>query len=130
MKAVKVVCGVIWKGDKVFIARRKPEKMLGGYWEFPGGKIEDDEEPEKALIRELKEELGMDVLIGKYIGQNIHQYEHLTIDLIAYECKFISATFNLTDHDEWGFVRPKDLQKLRLAPADKFLLMKTQYNNL
>lgn len=118
MKVVRVVCGIIWKDGHVFIARRKPEKSMGGYWEFPGGKIEANENPDEALLRELKEKLGMEVVIKKYFGSNLHRYENFTIELIAYECDFISATFNLTDHDEWRFVNPKEFDNFKIAPAD------------
>jgi len=122
MKIVKVVCGIIWQDGKVFIARRKPEKSLGGYWEFPGGKIEEGEEVQKALIRELHEELGMEVQIKNYFGTNVHHYENFTIELIAYECVFISASFILKDHDEFVFVNPKDLVNYTLAPADLYFV--------
>ncbi|MBL7912255.1 MAG: (deoxy)nucleoside triphosphate pyrophosphohydrolase [Bacteroidia bacterium] len=122
MKTVKVVCGIIQKDGKIFIARRKPEKSMGGYWEFPGGKIEKSEDEEQALKRELKEELGMAVLVGKRIGQNTHKYETITIELIAYECEFISASFQLTDHDEYNFVNPENLINFNIAPADMFFL--------
>jgi 8-oxo-dGTP diphosphatase len=91
---------------------------LGGYWEFPGGKIEEGEDAETALTRELKEELGMEVQVKKYFGQNIHQYENFQIELVAYECDFVKASFKLTDHDEYKFVEPKELVQIKLAPAD------------
>lgn len=122
MKTIKVVCGVIWQDDKVFIAKRKPEKSLGGYWEFPGGKIEENELPELALERELEEELGMVVKVLDYIGQNIHQYENIAIELIAYKCEFISASFQLIDHDEFQFVNPAELNSIKMAQADTFLI--------
>jgi 8-oxo-dGTP diphosphatase len=117
-KVVKVVCGIIWKDDKVFIARRKPDKSLGGYWEFPGGKLEKNETPETALIRELNEEFGMNVTISKYLGNNIHVYNSFTIDLLAYECEFQNATFQLIDHDQYMFIGENELLEIRLAPAD------------
>ena len=122
MKIVKVVCGIIWSDGKIFIAKRKSDKSQGGFWEFPGGKIENNEDPEIALTRELNEELGMQVRVVKYFGKNIHHYETLSIELIAYECQFISASFNLTDHDEYCFVSSKDLINYKIAPADLFIL--------
>jgi len=118
MKTIKVACGIIWKEGKVFIARRKPEKSMGGYWEFPGGKIEEGENPEEALARELKEELGMLVNVTRFFGSNTHAYEKFTIELIAYECTFIEASFLLTDHDDWKFITPSALSDEKLAPAD------------
>jgi len=122
MKPIEVVCGVIWKENRIFIARKKPEKSLGGYWEFPGGKVELGENPKHALERELKEEIGMDVLIGDLMGQNVHFYNEITINLIAYKCEFVTATFQLIDHDEYDFVPPSELVKFNIAPADLFIL--------
>jgi len=118
MKTVKVVCGIIWKDGKIFIARRKPEKSMGGYWEFPGGKIEQGEDPKEALARELKEELGMEVKVLNHFGSNLHQYESFSIELIAYICEFVNATFELTDHVEWKFITHVELSQYKLAPAD------------
>jgi len=118
MRIIKVVCGIIWKDGKVFIARRKPEKSMGGYWEFPGGKIEEGEDAEKALLRELKEELGMEVKVIKYFGTNLHHYEKFTIELISYVCEFVQASFVLTDHDIWEFVSHTEIANFNIAPAD------------
>ena len=122
MTPIKVVCGIIWKEGKVFITKRKPEKSLGGFWEFPGGKLETDENPESALIRELEEEIGMQVKILNFFSSKIHHYETFSIELIAYECDFIHASFRLTDHDESEFVNPKDLTNYKIAPADLFIV--------
>lgn len=122
MKPVKVVCGIIWKEGKVFIARRKPGKSLAGFWEFPGGKLEEGEEPEPALVRELEEELGMKVKILEFFGSKTHNYESFSIELIAYNCEFISASYNLTDHDETAFVTSKSLTNYTMAPADLFIV--------
>jgi 8-oxo-dGTP diphosphatase len=129
--AIKVVCGIIWQGDKIFIARRRPEKSLGGYWEFPGGKIEEGEEPEIALVRELKEELGMEVNVINYFGSSIHHYETISIELVAYICAFKQASFHLIDHDLFEFVSYRDISKYTMAPADLPLvkLMQLQIEN-
>lgn len=124
MKAVKVVCGIIWKEGQVLIARRNPEKSLGGYWEFPGGKIEPNEDAESALIRELKEELGMTLSNLRYYDVYIHQYNSITIELLAYECDFANATFELIDHDEVAFVNPEQLLKHKISPADVYFVKK------
>lgn len=122
MKSIKVVCGIIWKDGQVLIARRKPEKSLGGYWEFPGGKLEAGEDAEAALIRELKEEMGMTLNNLRYYGSHIHQYDSFSIELLAYECDFVNATFELTDHDEIAFIVPKELADYKFAPADVYFV--------
>jgi 8-oxo-dGTP diphosphatase len=124
MTPVKVVCGIICKEDQVFIARRKSGKTLEGFWEFPGGKLEKDEAPEAALVRELLEELGMQVSVIDYFGSSVYDYDTFSIELIAYNCKFISASYLLTDHDEFVFVKPAELSNYKIAPADLFIVKK------
>lgn len=124
MKSIKVVCGIIWKDGKVLIARRKPEKSLGGYWEFPGGKLEENESAEVALVRELKEEMGMVLENIHYYDANFHQYDSFKIELIAYNCDFVSASFQLTDHDDFQFVLPNQLAEYKMAPADVYFINK------
>lgn len=118
MDLIKVVCGVIYKDGKIFICRRKPEKSLGGYWEFPGGKVENNEQPKDSLKRELREELHMKVEVEDYLMTNVHIYDNFTIELIAYRCSFIRSTFKLTDHDRFEWVFPEELQNWKFAPAD------------
>ncbi len=118
MKTIKVVCGVIWQEGKIFVARRKPEKSMGGYWEFPGGKIEEGESPEQALERELKEELGMQVAVEDYFCTNLHSYESFAVELIAYKVRFISSSYTLMDHDAYEWKFPKELVEYKWAPAD------------
>ena len=118
MDIIKVVCGIIFNDNKVFICRRKQEKSLGGFWEFPGGKVEKGEQCEVSLSRELLEELGMKVEVKEHYKTIIHTYENYTIELIAYKCIFFQATFQLTDHDSFEWVTVKDLDNWNLAPAD------------
>lgn len=120
----KVVCGIIYKGDKIFLCRRNPDKQLGGYWEFPGGKIESNEKPEQALKRELNEEISMSVKTLSYFTTVIHEYEKLTIELIAYKCEFIEGEFELTDHDKYEWLDLKQMIDKKLAPADVPILQR------
>ncbi|WP_109852844.1 (deoxy)nucleoside triphosphate pyrophosphohydrolase [Aquimarina sp. AU58] len=118
MDTIKVVCGIIYNDNKILICRRKPEKSLGGYWEFPGGKVEENESNEESLIRELKEELEMEVNIESFFKSSEHTYENFTIELIAYICNFVSSSFKLTDHDRYEWIEPNELLDWKLAPAD------------
>jgi 8-oxo-dGTP diphosphatase len=132
MGIIKVVCGIIYENDKVFICRRKKEKSLGGFWEFPGGKIEDGEKYTDSLKRELNEELKMDVNIIEYFDTSLHHYEGFSIELIAYKCELIMWNNYLSDHDLFDWVNPNKLTKWNLAPADIPLAekIKKAYNNL
>jgi len=118
MDTVRVVCGIIFKEDTILLCRKKAEKSLGGYWEFPGGKVEPDESERDALVRELYEELSIEVEIHEYFKTSIHTYDHIEIELIAYCCKFIKSDLILIDHDAFQWVAKTELLSFNLAPAD------------
>lgn len=118
MKTIKVVCGIIEKDGLIFIARRKEGKSLAGFWEFPGGKVEETETEPEALERELFEELGMKVEVHELVGQNRHDYAEIKINLIAYRCAFKEANYVLWDHDQYLWERKENLLTYNMAPAD------------
>jgi 8-oxo-dGTP diphosphatase len=116
---ITVLCGIIVNSeDEIFIARRNPGKSLAGRWEFPGGKLEEGESEAECLKRELLEELGMQVEVGERLGENVHDYPTFSIRLIAYRCQFISASYQLSDHDEYAWVEKGELPIYDLAEAD------------
>ncbi|WP_333888144.1 (deoxy)nucleoside triphosphate pyrophosphohydrolase [Sphingobacterium siyangense] len=118
MNIIKVVCGIIFKDDLVLICRRKPEKSLGGYWEFPGGKIEDSESYEESLLRELIEELNLKVEIKEHFFDTVHHYDDGAIELISFICETSGTVVESTDHDLVEWVKVSDLLNWKLAPAD------------
>ncbi|QZY54929.1 8-oxo-dGTP diphosphatase MutT [Crassaminicella profunda] len=116
---IHVVAGIlINEKEEILIAKRKEEKHLGGYWEFPGGKIEAGETPEQSLIRELKEEMHIEIKIKNYFGENVYEYQRGMIKLIAYTCEIVKGKIILTDHSEYKWVKKEDLNQYELAPAD------------
>lgn len=118
MAITKVLCGLILKDNQILICRRKPEKSLGGYWEFPGGKLEDNETYEECLARELQEELGLMVIFGDHFKTVIHHYDQKAIELISYICETEYSEIKLVDHDKIEWIAIEDLLKWELAPAD------------
>lgn len=115
---ISVAAAIIFKDNQVLIAKRAAHKPLAGYWEFPGGKIEAGEIPEQCLIRELAEELQINVKVNDHLMDHIHNYGDFIIELRAYTCSFIAGQLTLTDHDEVLWVDLNELLSYQLAPAD------------
>jgi A/G-specific adenine glycosylase len=84
----EVAVGIIWKGARVYVQRRAEEGLLGGLWEFPGGKREKGETYEACLRREIREETGFAVGVGPYLTTVKHRYSHFSVELHAYHCIF------------------------------------------
>lgn len=104
--------------NRILIARRRPGKSLAGFWEFPGGKIEEGETPEESLARELKEEMNLVVRVGAFVGENLHHYEGFSIRLMAYLTEIMAGEMQLTDHDQVDWVTVEEMERYSLAPAD------------
>ena len=116
---IKVVAALIEKDGKYLIARRSTgDKNVLGKWEFPGGKVKENESEEHAIEREIKEEFEMDIKANKFLINNICEYPTKTIDLRLYECEYISGEFNLHDHSGYKFVNKEEILKYDLCPAD------------
>lgn len=115
---IEVSAGIIVKNNKVLAARRKPGLHLAGLWEFPGGKVEPNETPESCLVRELKEEFGIDTRIVNYVGDNYHAYESKTIHLMAFQVEHLSGQIQLNDHDQIKWLSIEELDSLNWAEAD------------
>ena len=113
IRRITVTAAVLEKDGRILIARRKHGDRLADKWEFPGGKLEEGETPEACLRRELQEELGIDVVVGGFVGRSLHAYPHVEIDLLAYRATHVSGDFELYDHEEIRWVHPADLPPLR-----------------
>jgi len=113
-----VTAAIIEKEGKVLAARRKPGSHLAGYWEFPGGKLEDGETPEECLRRELAEEFKIDSCIGIFVGESIYDYGTKVIRLMAYLVNHVGGEFELIDHDDLRWLGLDELDDVNWAPAD------------
>jgi len=85
---VEVSAGLVFRNGQVLITRRHPEAHLGGLWEFPGGKREPDETFEQCLVRELREELGIEVEVGELLESLTHSYPDKTVHLKFFRCRW------------------------------------------
>jgi 8-oxo-dGTP diphosphatase len=113
-----VVGAVIVNNERVLAAKRGPGGSLPHMWEFPGGKIGDGESPQEALVREIGEELLVDVRVGEEIVSTTHDYEFGVVTLTTYYCELRSGTPRLTEHAALRWLTPDELSSVEWAPAD------------
>jgi 8-oxo-dGTP diphosphatase len=117
-KIIKVTAAILQKDGRIIIAQRKSSDHLSDRWEFPGGKIEPGETPEECLAREIKEEFDIDVAIGDYIGSSIYQYDHISIELMAYQSFWVNGAISMKDHKAYRWVTVDQLGEFDFTPAD------------
>jgi A/G-specific adenine glycosylase len=123
-----IAVGVVFKNGKVLITRRKTEGLLGGLWEFPGGKIKDGESAAAACIREIKEEVNLDVQIERTLAQVKHAYTHFKIVMDVFCCKYVSGRVYLRGPAAFRWIRLDEYKNYPFPKANhKFipLLMKS-----
>lgn len=121
MKKIIEVVGAILEnpnGD-IFCAMRPKDKTFPGMWEFPGGKIEEGEEPKRALEREIKEELNIDIRADKLFDEVQKEYEEFVIKLSTYNCTVLDfSEFKLIEHQEFKWMKKESLMTLNWVPTD------------
>ena len=116
---IKVVAALIEKDNKILIAKRSTgDSNVLGKWEFPGGKVEQNEDEMHAIEREIYEEFELKIKAKKFLVNNVCEYPNKTVDLRLYSCDYISGEFKLHDHSEILWVSKDGLLKYDLAPAD------------
>lgn len=118
-KIINVVAAAIEKDGKFFCAQRPEGKSLGGFWEFPGGKLEEGESPEQALIREIKEELNSEIKIVSYINEASYDYDFGTVVMKTYHAELISGDLELLEHQNSTWLAPHELSTINWAPVDR-----------
>lgn len=117
--ALHVVAAAICDGDVVLACRRAPWKAAAGVWEFPGGKVENGEDPVSALRRELIEELNVEVEVVRLLDRSQTRVGEVLIDLATYEAVLVDTRpVKSTDHDELGWYEIEELTSLNWAAPD------------
>lgn len=110
------------KEGRVLMARRPDGKHMGGLWEFPGGKIRDGESPDTALVRELKEELGVEAAIDGPLTFAVHEEADLRILLLFYSARLQAGRPVGREGQEVRWIQPRDLPTYPTPPADAELV--------
>jgi 8-oxo-dGTP diphosphatase len=124
VEPVRVVAAIIERDGTYLGCRRSEGKKLAGLWEFPGGKVETSESDAEALVREIKEELGVAIVVHEFVAESIQDAAGTTIHLVGYRCSLageVPATS--TDHDLLTWFKPEDFVHTDWAPADVPLLV-------
>jgi 8-oxo-dGTP diphosphatase len=128
VKPVEVAAGLVFREGKLLITLRHEDVHLGGLWEFPGGKREANETFEQCLIRELKEELGIDVEVGELVESAIHEYPEKKVRLEFFRCRWLRNEPQTLGCADFKWVGAEELEKYEFPAADALLLDKLQAN--
>jgi len=118
--AAGVISGV--QQDRFLIAKRRPEGLLGGLWEFPGGKQEDGESMPEALARELQEELGITVEVGEFVVRVRHAFTHFRITLDAYRCRHTGGEPRALGVADFAWVTLEEMADYAFGKADQQII--------
>jgi 8-oxo-dGTP diphosphatase len=121
---VVVTAGIIERDGQILIAQRKKGSRLEYKWELPGGKLEEGETPEECLVRELREEFGVETRIKSFFGESKYTYSHISIDMLAYRVEYLGGEFRLNSHEQIRWIHPSELSQFEFAEADKPLIEK------
>jgi 8-oxo-dGTP diphosphatase len=121
---IPVVAGLIEDEGHLLIAQRPPGSWMEGLWEFPGGKLEEDEDPREALARELREELGVDVEVGRVEEVIRHDYEDRSVLLLFFWCSVVRGVPVGRLGQSYRWARPDEMLEMEFLPADAPLIQR------
>lgn len=115
---IDVACAIIVRQGMVLAVRRAEGMHLAGLWEFPGGKLRNGESPRDCIVREIQEELSLEVSPVAALEPVEHEYPDKSIRLIPFICALEGGELELREHTEARWLWPEDLRSLELCPAD------------
>jgi mutator protein MutT len=129
MQVIDVAAGLVFRGGRLLLTQRAAGSHLGGLWEFPGGKREPAESFEDCLARELMEELGIEIAIGRLVESITHAYPEKTVRLNFYQCQWLRQEPQTLGCADFRWVARADLDQFQFPPADQRLLERLQQDN-
>lgn len=123
MKTIRVVAAIIVHNNKIFATQRGYGEFKDG-WEFPGGKIEEGETPQQALVREIKEELDTEIEVGELVDRVEYDYPAFHLSMDCFLCRVKSGDLVLKEHEAARWLTQENLDSVDWLPADKGLIEK------
>ena len=120
--ALNVANALVWREGRILVSRRRNDTHLGGYWEFPGGKIEPGECARECAVREVLEEVGVKCLAESERRVIEYAYPERTVRLQPVDCRYLSGEAECLEVVEVRWVLPTELRRLTLPPANKALV--------
>lgn len=126
MKTINVVAAIIIKDNKIFATQRGYGEFKDG-WEFPGGKVEQGETPENAIVREIKEELDSVIEVKEYFDTVEYDYPNFHLSMKCYICTVVSGKLELLEHEAAKWLDKESLDTVDWLPADLGLVDKLKY---
>lgn len=132
MKTIHVAAAVITKDKKILCVQKNQNKFdyISKKWEFPGGKVEENEKIENTIVREIKEELNLDIQIKSFLFQVDHTYPDFRIIMDTFECEIIGGNLRLNEHINSLWLDKSELHQLDWAEADLPIVENLQYQEL
>jgi 8-oxo-dGTP diphosphatase len=118
-KTIRVVAAVVEHEGRYLITQRRATAVLPLMWEFPGGRVEENETDAGALKREVRHRLGADIEVGKLISFVSHPYEHYVVDLFLYECTLAVDTLEARNVNAFRWVTSAEFDQYPFTPADE-----------
>lgn len=114
----KVLCAIIQWDDKILVVQRSEQMSLPLKWEFPGGKLEPNESEEACLLREIQEELNIEIALSRRLSPSVFHYPHIAVELIPYLAHYVKGEIQLKEHKMLKLLSKPELLQLDWAAAD------------
>jgi len=126
---VEVVAALIWNNNRFMICQRPSNKARALLWEFVGGKVEEGESREDALIRECREELGILLSVGEIFMEVDHEYPDLTVHLVLFNASIAEGRPQKLEHNDIRWITVAEIPEYIFCPADEIILKKLMDEN-
>jgi len=118
-RPIRVVAAVIANEGRYLITQRRPSAVLPLLWEFPGGRVEPNEDDSDALKREVRHRLSVAIEVGELISFVSHPYEHYVVDLYLYECRVTAGELRAANVHDFKWVTSEEFDRYPFTPADE-----------